>query len=143
MRVVVVLLFLLTPALKWFTPRRIQSIYLVSSLVLTHGEGEKTVKKDFFLGGYGKTHIKKKFFLVVGPPRFYPPYTYVLVVHATFFLFIITYTDFDNFFFFYPIFGLKQPDFRKKSVFCLVVRGVYSLHPPHTLSGPTTKKHFF
>ena len=49
--------------------------------------------------------------------------------------------DFDNFFFFFPILGLKQPDFRgNKWFFCLVVRGVY---PPYTLSGPTTKKHFF
>ena len=48
--------------------------------------------------------------------------------------------DFDNFFFFFPIFGLKQPDFRKKNVFWLVVRGVY---PPYTLSGPTTKKKHF
>ena len=30
----------------------------------------------------GKTHIKKGFFLVVGPLRFYPPYTNGLVVHA-------------------------------------------------------------
>ena len=32
------------------------------------------------------TH-KKVFFLVVGPLRFYPPYTNGLVVHATFFFF--------------------------------------------------------
>ena len=31
------------------------------------------------------TH-KKVFFLVVGPPRFYPPYTNGLVVHAPFFI---------------------------------------------------------
>ena len=48
--------------------------------------------------------------------------------------------DFEIFFFFIPIFGLKQPDFRKKVFFCLVVRGVY---PPYTLSGPTTKKTLF
>ena len=46
---------------------------------------------------------------------------------------------FDNFFFFIPIFGLKQPDFReeKKVFFCLLV------YPPYTLSGPTTKKNYF
>jgi hypothetical protein len=43
---------------------------------------------------------------------------------------------FDNFFFFSPIFGLKQQAFGKKLFFCLVVRGVY---PPYTLSGSTTK----
>ena len=37
------------------------------------------------------------------------------------------------------IFGIKQPDFREKVLFCLVVRGVYP-DPPNTLSGPTTKK---
>ena len=56
----------------------------------------------------GKTHIKKVFFLVVGPLRISPPYTNGLVVHLCF--------------------------------FCLVVRGVT---PPHTLSGPTTKKTLF
>jgi len=35
----------------------------------------------------GKTHIKKVVLLVVGPLRFYPPYTNGLVVHATFFFF--------------------------------------------------------
>ena len=34
------------------------------------------------------------FFLVVGPLRFYPPYTNGIVVHATFFLYF-----FDNYFF--------------------------------------------
>ena len=71
---------------------------------------------------------------MVGPLRFYPPYTNGLGVHATFLLL----SNFANFFFFFQIFGLKQPDFReKKCFFCLVVRGVY---PPYTLSGPTTKK---
>jgi hypothetical protein len=46
-------------------------------------------------------------------------------------------TAFDNFFFFFTIFGRKQPECRKKVVFCLVVRGAY---PPYTLNGPTTKK---
>ena len=56
------------------------------------------------------TH-KKVFFLVVGPLRFNPPYTNGLEVHATFF-------------------GLKQPDFRKKSVFLLSGQGgLPSLHP--------------
>ena len=69
----------------------------------------------------GKTHIKKVVFLVVGPLRFYPPYTNGLVVNAT---------DFDNFFFFFPIFGPKQPDFRKKVFFLLSGQGgLPSLHP--------------
>ena len=50
---------------------------------------------------------------MVGPLRFYPPYTNGLVVHA---------------------------NFREKVDFCFVVRGVY---PPYTLSGPTTKKTLF
>jgi len=37
----------------------------------------------------GKTHIKKVVLLVVGPLRFYPPYTNGLVVHATFFFFFL------------------------------------------------------
>jgi len=48
--------------------------------------------------------------------------------------------DFDNFFFFFPIFGLKQPDFREKNGFLLSGQEVY---PPYTLSGPTTKKNTF
>ena len=48
--------------------------------------------------------------------------------------------DFDNFFFFFPFFGLKQPGFRKKVFFCLLVRGVYA---PYTLNGQTTKKNTF
>ena len=36
----------------------------------------------------GNTHIKKVCFLVVGPLRFFPPYTNGLVVHATFFFFL-------------------------------------------------------
>ena len=37
--------------------------------------------------------------------------------------------DFDNFFFFFPIFGLKQPDLREKSVFLLSGQGgLPSLH---------------
>ena len=51
----------------------------------------------------GKTHIKKCFFLVVGPLRYYPPYTNGLVVHTTFFLLffslIIVSNGFRQFFF--------------------------------------------
>ena len=56
---------------------------------------------------------------MVGPLRFYPPYTNGLVVNATFFFFslIMPETDFYNFFFFFTIFGLKQPNFRKKWFF--------------------------
>ena len=36
--------------------------------------------------------------------------------------------------------GEFSPFIEKKVVFCLVVGGVT---PPYTLSGPTTKKHFF
>ena len=38
------------------------------------------------------TH-KKSVFLVVGPIRFYPPYTNGLVVHATFFSFFLSYNS--------------------------------------------------
>ena len=75
----------------------------------------------------GKTHIKRVFFLVVGPLRFYPPYTNGLVVHATFLIFffslIIVWNGFWQFFFFFPIFGLKQPNFREKNVFLLSGQG--------------------
>ena len=60
----------------------------------------------------GKTHINKVFFLVVEPLMFYPPYTNGLVSMPLFFSFFFLV-------FFFPIFGLKQPDFRKKSVFLL------------------------
>ena len=76
---------------------------------------------------------------MVGPIRVYPPYSNGLVVHATFFSFLSYYSlkrILTIFFFFSPIFGLKQPEFRKKVVFCLVP----SLY---TLSGPITKKNFF
>ena len=59
----------------------------------------------------GKTHIKKVFFLVVGPLRFYPPYTNGLVVHATFFPFfclIIAWCWPKKI---SPIFGLKKAIF--------------------------------
>ena len=61
------------------------------------------------------TH-KEVVFLVVGPLRFYPPFTNGFMVHAT-----------------------KQfsPFIEKNVVFCLVVGGVT---PPYTLSGTTTKK---
>ena len=56
------------------------------------------------------TH-KKSVFLVVEPLRVYPPYTNVLVVHATFFFnffsLIIAWNGFWHFFF-SPIFGLKM-----------------------------------
>ena len=66
----------------------------------------------------GNTH-KKNVFLVVGTLRFYPPYTNV-----------------------FPIFGLKQPDFReKKRVFLLSGQGgLPSLHPDWS---DHNKNHFF
>ena len=54
----------------------------------------------------GKTHIKKVFFLEVGPLRFYPPYTNGLVVHATF-LYIIPWNGFWQKKI-SPIFGVKK-----------------------------------
>ena len=82
--------------------------------------------------------------LVVGPLRFYPSYTNGVVLHATFFSFffslIIAWIGIWQFFFFFPIFVLKQPDFREKKFFLLSGQGVY---PPYTLSGPTTKKNIF
>ena len=69
---------------------------------------------------YKRRHIKKVSFLVVGPQKFYPPYHNGFVVHATFFfflfwvLYLIVWNGFWQFFFF-PIFGLKQPDFREKN----------------------------
>ena len=63
--------------------------------------------------------------------------------HLFFLLFLVLKwpeTDFDNFFFFFPIFGLKSRILEKKVGFWLVVRGVY---PPYIISGPTTKKTLF
>ena len=76
---------------------------------------------------------KKCFFLVIRPLCFYPPYTNGLVVHATFLFFIhysliIAWTDFDNFFFFFPIFGIKQPDFREKKCFFAQWLGGFTIH---------------
>ena len=89
---------------------------------------------------------KKCIFLVVGPLRFYPPYTNGLVVQATFFSFFFfqSYNSLKRIltiFLFLSNFCAKTAGFQRKIVvFCLVVRGVY---PPYTLSGPTTqKKHF-
>ena len=62
---------------------------------------------------------------------------FVRVVHATFFFFyiffyffyLIAWNGFWIFFFFFPICGLKQPDFREKSVFLLIGQGgLPSLH---------------
>ena len=76
----------------------------------------------FFLFVCKGRHAQKKcFFLVVGPLRMYPLYTYGLVVHATFFsLFcslIMAWNGFWQFFLFLP-------NFWKNAVFCLLVKGV-------------------
>ena len=76
---------------------------------------------------YWKDTHKKMVFLVVGPLRFYPPYTNGLVVHTLFFS--LTETDFDekkN----SPIFELKNPDLlKKKKLFLLSGRGGGGLPP--------------
>ena len=47
-------------------------------------------RKDFFVCGFPKgRHTHKSVFLVVGPLRFYPPYTNGLVVHANFFFLVL------------------------------------------------------
>ena len=59
---------------------------------------------------FGKTHIKKVFFLVVGPLRFYPPYTNGLGSIPLFF-FIFFYKSVKRIlttFYCSPIFGLKK-----------------------------------
>ena len=78
------------------------------------------------------THKKNVFFLVVGPLRFYPPYTNDLVVHVTFFFSLIMARNrFENFFFYLPIFALKQPDFReKKKWFFALWSGGFTLSTP-------------
>ena len=43
------------------------------------------IKFIIFFNAFGKTHIKKSDFLVVGPLGFCPPPHIELVVHATFF----------------------------------------------------------
>ena len=94
---------------------------------------------------YKGRHTKKKFFLVVGPLRFYPPYTNGLVVHATFFSFffslIIAWNGFWQFFLFFPVFGLKQPDFREKKWFFAWWSGGFTLPTPLVVR--PIKKHFF
>ena len=80
------------------------------------------------------TH-KKVFFLVVGPIRFYPPYTNGLVVHATYFFFFIFFSlritwNGLTIFLSLQFLGKKIQIYRKKVFFCLVVgRGLVSLHP--------------
>ena len=61
-----------------------------------------------------------------------------------FFLVLVFYNSLKRiltiYFSFFPIFGLKQPDFllkKKKCFFLLSGQGDY---PPYTISGPTTKK---
>ena len=44
---------------------------------------------EIFAGISKGRHIKKVFFLVVGPLMFYPQYINGLVVHATFFYFFL------------------------------------------------------
>ena len=48
------------------------------------GGGLPTLKSLYLVKSYhlGKTHIKKVFFLMIGPLRFYTPYINGLVVHA-------------------------------------------------------------
>ena len=49
----------------------------------TEGRSSQVKQQPIFMLNL-ETHIKKNFFLVVGPLRLYPPYTNGLVVHATF-----------------------------------------------------------
>ena len=60
-------------------------------------------------------------FLVVGLLRFYPPYT-----NGLGFL-VLARTDFDNFFFFFQIFGLKRPDFRRRKKSGFLLSGQWGL----------------
>ena len=53
----------------------------------------KKFKYIFWASLREDTHIKKWFFLVVGPLSFYLPYTNGLVVHATIFLCVASLTD--------------------------------------------------
>ena len=54
---------------------------------------------------------------------------------------IIAWNGFDNFFFFFQIFGLNQPDFRKK-VFFAKWSGGFTLHTPLVVQ-PLKKKLFY
>ena len=69
-----------------------KKIFLLTPSYIYHLNLLEDTLIDFNLQGSElyKAHIKNKnsVFLVVGPLRFYPPYTNGLVVHATFFLFI-------------------------------------------------------
>ena len=56
---------------------RNNTYYVKMNSFIIHNMHDETVRED--------TH-KKVFFLVVGPLRFYPPYTNGLLVYATFFL---------------------------------------------------------
>ena len=71
------------------------------TLFTTVGENNARIREDT---------LKKRFFLVVDPVRFYPPYTNGLVVHSCHSLFLrlkIALNGFCQFFFFFSIFGLK------------------------------------
>ena len=84
--------------LRWF-PGLKKSGTFWENTALRPGEGvgclplaERSARSTTLIGRrpLGKTHIKKVFFLVVGPLRFYPPYTNGLVVHDTFFYFFFS-----------------------------------------------------
>ena len=99
--------------MKPFTSTNVLSLYPLFCI-------REGVKKSIFvynsLSPLREDTHKKIVFLLVGSPRFYPPYINGLVVHFFFSLFSLK-RIFTIFFFFFPIFGLKQPLSKKKCFF--------------------------
>ena len=92
---------------------------------------EKTLTKSVYLSGRTTRVLPSLHQWLSGPCHFF----------LLFFSLIIAWNAFDNFFFFSPIFLLKQPEFRKKSGFLLRGQGgLPSLHPQWSNH---YKNHFF
>ena len=91
---------------------------------------------NFFTASLGKTHIIKVFFSgrTTDPTLMANPFFFFLKS-------LIAWSGFDNFFFFFLIFGLKQQDFRGKEWFFALWSGGFSLSTP--LVVPPLKKNTF
>ena len=97
---------------------------------------------EIFAGISKGRHIKKSFFFVVGPLRFYPQYINGLVVHAPFFFtLILALYGFRQFISIFPNFWLNFLHFSKKKCFLAHWSGGFTL--PSLLVVRSLKKTFF
>ena len=98
---------------KRYTHKKILLVWMILITFLF----ELHIGRPCFVTLLGKTQIKF-FFLVVGPLRFFPPYTNDLVVHASFFSFF-SYYSLKRILPFFLHFWAKKAGFieRKKIIF--------------------------